>query len=195
MDPGEQAIEAAAKIVEEVRKPPSNEVTLSNGIVLKLKPVPPFLVRQAVLSHKRPEPPVMFIKDKEREEVNPNDPAYLRAVEEYEALTSDTALNITLAAGTEVKSIPEGLFSPEDDGWTEILEYAGISTTFWERKLDRYLAWLRYYALGAATDITLVTSALAKGIGLTESEVQAAAESFRNRKARRADNRVPAKAD
>jgi len=194
MDPGEQAIKAAAKIVEEAKKPASNEVTLSNGIVLKLKPVPPFLVRQAVLSHKRPEPPITFIKDKEREEINPNDPAYLRALEEYEALTSDTALNITLAAGTEVKSVPEGLFLPEDEGWTEILEYAGISAS-WERKLDRYLAWLRYYALGAATDITAVTSALAKGIGLTEVEVQAAAESFRSGKARGGDNRVPAKAD
>ena len=188
-DVDQEALEKAARITDAIVRPRSDIVSLSNGIVLKLKPVPPFLARQAVISLQRPKPPVVFLEDKGREEENPNDPEYQRAIQEYEARQIELGLNVMLLVGTAVETVPKGCYGPDDDEWLEDLAIVGIEVDV-ERPRARYLAWLRYYALQSASDIALVTQALATGVGLTEEEVQATADSFRSRAERRADRRV-----
>lgn len=187
-----KAIKAAAKTIEKVDQPKQDTVMLSNGIVLRLKPVPPFLVRQAAIQLELPKVPVMHNEAKGRDEPNPNDPDYLEAKEEYNALTTEAGLNVLFAAGTEVVSIPKGLYGPKDEGWLELLGILGIEVDV-EHPVARYLAWIRYYAIGSAQDIGCLTRAMADGVGMTEEEVQAVADSFRNRKARRAAERVSPK--
>jgi len=187
-----EALEAAAQAVEESKAPQSSVVTLSNGVKLRLKPVPPFLVRQAAMKLERPRVPRMDI-GKGREEDNPNDPSYLEALTDFENRSTDAALNVMLAAGTEVESIPKGVAGPLDDSWLELLEVLEVGVDL-KRPVARYLAWVRYVALATAADVTRITEAMSKGIGLTEEEVEATAESFRNRATRRANKRRANKA-
>lgn len=187
-----EAIGAAAAAVEESQTPQDSVVTLSNGVKLKLKPVPPFLVRQAAMKLERPKVPKMDI-GKGREEDNPDDPSYQEDLDLYENRATDAGVNVMIAAGTEIMSIPEGVPEVEDDSWLELLAFLEIEVDI-ERPLARYLTWMRYVGLATAADITLITGRLSKGIGLTEEEVEATAESFRNRAARRANKRRANKA-
>jgi len=187
-----EALEAAAKAVEESEAPQDSVVTLSNGVKLRLKPVPPFLVRQAAMKLERPRVPRMDI-GKGRAEDNPDDPSYLEAVADFENRSTDAALNVMLAAGTEVEFVPDGVPRPESDDWLELMSVLGVEIDI-KRPIARYLAWVRYVALGSAADVARITMAMSDGIGLTEEEVKATAESFRNRKARRTNKRRANKA-
>ena len=72
---GNVAEEAAVETAREVRQQADDGLfRLSSGVVLKIKPVPPLLIRQAVAKIKRPKPPVIFLEDKGVEEENPDDP-------------------------------------------------------------------------------------------------------------------------
>ena len=188
----EEAIEAAAEAVEESEAPQNSVVTLSNGIRLRLKPVPPFLVRQAAMKLERPRVPKMDI-GKGREEDNPDNPSYQEALAEFENRSTDAAVNVMLAAGTEVEFVPKGIAEPDSDDWLPLMAVLEIEIDL-DRPIARYLAWMRYVALATAADVTVITSAMSKGIGLTEEDVAATAESFRNRAVRRANKRSPDKA-
>ncbi len=61
----------------------SNTLTLSNGVVLRLKSVPAFLAAQFTRKIQRPKPPRQFIERLGREEENPDHPDYLEALEKY----------------------------------------------------------------------------------------------------------------
>lgn len=189
---GGEAIEAAAAAVEEHAKPVNNTLRLTNGIVLKLKSVPPFLIRQAARNLVPPEIPMADV-GKGRVEPNPDDPIYLQKLEEYGQLTTDVGLNVTIAAGTEIQSLPDSIPSPEDDSWLELLGILGVEVDV-SRPVARYLAWARYVAITDIKDIALLMGAVSGGIGMTEEEVEATVHSFRNRAARRANKRSPHKA-
>ena len=188
-----KAAAAAVAAVEASRRKPPDSLTLSNGIVLRLKPVPPYLVRQATMNVERPKVPTVFIPDKERDEENPNDPAYIDALLEYTQDTADAANNAVILAGTEIESVPEGLFWPQDDGWLEVLEFLGVEVER-ESKLGRYLDWMRFYALSTKSDLSAIWRAQRDRIGLTEEEVGAAAASFPNRAERRRNKRLSSEA-
>lgn len=186
---GQAALEAAVEAVEVAAQPLVTEITLDNGVVLKLKPVPPFLVRQAAINLKQPKPPVIDVgKGEGREEENPNDPDYLEKLDTYNAEVIVASTNAMLLAGTEILSVPDGMWSPDDDGWLDLVDYLDIEVDR-ENRLARYLAWLRFYALSGPS-ITRILAELRKSIGATEEEVDSAAASFRNRAARRAAKRV-----
>lgn len=186
---GKAALKAAVEAVEGAAQPLVTEITLDNGVVLKLKPVPPFLVRQAAINLKQPKPPVIDVgKGDGREEENPNDPEYLKKLDTYNAEVISASTNAMLLAGTEVLSVPDDMWSLDDDGWLELVEFLEIEVDR-ENKMARYLAWLRYYALSGPS-ITRIMAELRKSIGLTEEEVDDAVDSFRNRATRRAAERV-----
>lgn len=186
-----EAVRAAAEAVAEEaeRHNVPKTVTLSNGIVLKIKAVPPFLVRAAVTRLERPKIPVFHNEEKGRTEPNPGDPAYLDALEEYEAQSTEVGTNVLLVAGTEVDSVPEGCYTLEDGGWKEMAEYFGIEVATEEPKTN-YLNYLKWYALSSAEDLVTVLRPLMVMTGLTEEEVRKAADGFRSRTVRRNDNGI-----
>lgn len=177
-----QAFDAAAKedVLEEI-------VTLSSGIRLRLLGAPPGAIEQAIARIEQPSPPRILIEEKGREEENPNDPNYLRALEEYTKATALAAINVMLLLGTQLVDVPEDLQRPEDDGWVEDLNFLGIEFDT-ENPRARYLKWIWCYAMRSMTDQTLVFSSLRRS-GATEEEVALAVDAFRNRAERRADNK------
>lgn len=190
LEAAKAAGEAASE--EESNPIPPDRVELSSGIVLRLKAVPPFLVRNAVTRLEKPKIPILENPEKGRSEPNPADPAYLDALDEYEAQTIEVGINVLLIAGTEVLEVPTEGFSPDDAGWRELAEYFDIALDV-ENPKTNYLNYLKCYALASAEDLRRVLQPLMALAGLTEEEVTKAVEGFRNREARRADNGVSAK--
>lgn len=164
-----------------------DRLTLSNGVVLRIKPVPLLTVRRAVQSVERPKVPRVLIPEKGREEENPSDPAYLAAKEAYEAETTERAIDTLLLFGVELESVPKGMDGPDDDGWLRKMKLLGINVDP-DNPDERLLTWLRCYAIVSLSDFTALQRAAGKSVGLSEEEVQAAADSFRGGEVRGSDN-------
>lgn len=185
---------AAVSAINEDGKGPADEVELKNGVRLKLRAVPPLLVRKAVSKIVRPVPPRVLIEDKGREEENPNDPDYQKALEEYGQKTFDAGANVMLALGVKVLSVPEGLCQPKDDQWVQELAAAGFEPDV-STDPARRLSWISYYAITSEEDVIRIVLGVSRLTGVGESEVAAAMESFRSGEVRGSDNELPAKED
>lgn len=191
-----EAMDAVAKTVASARKTGANqaELTLSNGIVLVCRPVPPMLISgiTAELERKLPEPPTRWLEDKQREEPNPNDPAYTAALARFERLNQAAVDDLAMAVSTTVKSVPEGYFGPEEDGWLndrriKLAQQAGLEFDPAD-EIKRHVVWLRYYAIEAVTDVQLWMGVRTQLTGINEDEVRAALATFRGDPPRPADN-------
>lgn len=171
-------------------------ITLSSGIVLRLKSVPPETVRRAGEKIPKPKPPVVFIESKGREEENPFDPDYAKALEEWIEQCGNSRMDSILVLGVEIHHLPEGVDGPDDSNWLEELEYLGIANPLaTENKLARKLDWLKCYALRTGDDIIKVANQLYRKVGaVTEEEVLLAMESFPGGNRGRTDNGSPPEA-
>lgn len=171
---------------EEVLAEPPREITLSNGIILHLRAVPPFIIRDAAMKVERPKPPIVHIPEKGRSEENPADPDYQDALVRWEGAMIDAGMRQMLRFGVERIELPEGMRGPDDEEWVENLRDADmdcdVSTVGRRNEM-----WLRYVAMATSQDISLVTNAVGLLSGISEREVSAATSSFRNRALRRAD--------
>lgn len=172
-------MEMTAAIVDAIEADAAaHTATLSNGIVLRIKTVPPFVTRAVLSRLEPPAVPTVYNPDKEREEPNPLHPNYLAAMERY-AIERVIALgDLLFLKGTEVESVPEGKCRPEDDEWVEELALLNLEVSANQR--SRYLAWIKFYALATERDIAYVTAMLIQASGLSEEEVQRAIASFRS---------------
>lgn len=173
-DPVLQAAEAAGVFAQ--TRP--DEVTLSNGVVFGLKPVSPFTIRALSAKEPPPEVPIVWIEDKEREEPNPNDEDYIKAVVAYNNRMSDALLSLLIMQGTWVKSVPEGMSGPGDDAWVQSLRAAGIEPRL-QNEFTRYHDWVTMIALTEYKDISLLTYSCFRVSGTAEAEVQRVLASFR----------------
>lgn len=172
-----QAAEVAAA-VSEGKSVGREKVELSNGIVLKLRPVPPFAMREAALRIKPPKPPIVLIEEKGREEPNPNDPDYIEALDQFAQDQAEAISNILILLGTSVESVPPDMCRPEDDDWIDVFNVLGVEIDA-DNRHQRYLAWMRFYALETQRDIADVVSSCISRSGVTEAEVQRVVASFR----------------
>lgn len=168
---------------DEVVKPPT-EFTTSNGVVLKLKAVPPLLVMDVQRRFVEPVPPKVRNFDKGEGddaplEENPSDPGYQRALNEHRQTVGEASNAIFIVRGTEIVSIPDGVSKVEDPDWAEdIGEFTGIDVPAVGRR--RYYAWMKYVALASMDDFQNLLNRLTSLGGVTlESDVTAAEETFR----------------
>ena len=164
-----------------------DEIVLSSGVHLKVKAVPPFLVRSVALRVPKPTPPLVDVGG--RMEENPDHPKYIADMEEYEQKMSEKAMDVLIIAGTELVSVPEGFSAPEDEEWVSAVEEFGVEID--KSPKGRYLAWVRLHALASGDDIALLNLAVGAKSGISEEEVQQAVASFWGGKVRGADNGSP----
>ena len=171
-------------------------VELLNGIVLKVKRIGQGVLRKAVEAIPKPKPPTYPMTDPETGEIeqipNYDDPAFDEALEAYDLEVIGAALRIMTRLGTECLSVPPGKFRPEDDGWVDELDAAGIAVDTLDLSTPpkRYREWLELYASSQDDNRRLSTATLLMN-GLHEQEVAAAVARFQSREARGADNGVP----
>lgn len=150
-------------------------VELSSGVVLRAKPVPSSLFGDIVARYPAPEPPVVFIPDKGREEENPDDPGYLQRVQANNAAIAKAMSDAVWLLGTEVESLPKGFPSVESPVWQEELRLLGYDL---KSPRARYLAWVKFKAGPELQDYQAVWKAVGRLTGVTEADTQAAVRRF-----------------
>lgn len=166
----------AASVIQRIEDGAPSEITLTNGIKLAIQGVPPLVLRQAAVSIPTPVVPINLVDGREVE--NPNDPSYIRAVNEKHSLENYLAADAMMMVGTRIEYVPDNVCKPEDDEWFEPLEAIGITVPH-ANKYERYLSWLRFYALCTDSDLTNVMGAVIAFTGVSEVEVARAAAGFR----------------
>lgn len=163
----------------------NNLTTLRNGTVIRLKAVPPHVLREVAMRIPETPVPVYMNEEKGREEPNPNDPDYLAAEEKRLSTVVHEMQDAMILLGVEVVSVGD-CPAVDDDSWVEELQaigiYANVATSH-HRKLD----WMRYVALSTEGDIAVVVRTVTRLSGITEFEVFRAARAFRGDEERGAD--------
>lgn len=180
-----QQVEDTKKVLDAIDRFQSQliEMHLANGIVLELIAFPHEIMRRALRVIERPKPPTFEVNGVKED--NPADPDYLQAIDEYDERRMACVVEVLRARGTRVKSVPEGMQRPEDDGWVEDARIFGIEPDL-SSPTRRYLEWLDLYAIDRTYDGVNLQASLLMKYGILESEVAEAIESFRDRAQRRA---------
>ena len=142
--------------------------TLSTGVHVRLKSVSSSLVSEVMSRVKEPEVPIFHDEEKDRDLPNPNDPAYLRALDDAETQRNQAATDAMLVFGVElVDPLPDG------NEWIDGLKFLGIEVD----KSDQFaleFAYKKYIAVGTP-DLPLVYGASSP---VSASEVAEALKSF-----------------
>lgn len=178
------SIRDAANVVSGIEGGGRIRFRLSIGALLEFKSVPPIAIREAALSIRPPSVPTVFMEDKGREEENPNDPDYIRAMQKYAFEQLYRVSDVLMLLGTSiVRPLPDDVIPPESDEWMEPLEAIGIPLPekTRENKHIRYLSWLRLYAIRTEMEAGYIMGRITAMSGVTEVEVQRAAAAFRDR--------------
>ena len=163
-------------------------VTLDCGVVLRFKPVPSLAIREAAMRIEAPAVPLVHIEDKDRDEENPNDPAYKLAVAEFEAARAMVANDVILLLGNDVVlPIPEDVAALDDDSWVRDLQLLGIEFDP-DHPGARKLAWLKFYVLRTDEDSVKALMGPMRSAGVGEADVAKAMASFPDREKRATDN-------
>ena len=121
---------------------------LETGVRVRLRPVAAFLISDATALIPDPDVPTWHNHDKERDEPNPNDPAYLKGLAEARHRRVQAANDTLVMFGVELL---DGL--PEDESWLKQLcwlEKRGkldLSSYDLDDELDKEFLFKRYIAL------------------------------------------------
>lgn len=160
-----------------------SEITVSTGVVFKIKKAPSLAFQTIVGNLKQNEPkvPVCENPNKGRREENPNDPDYLKAKSEYDNKANLALMDAAIILCTEIKSIPEGFEKPEDKDWFEILSIIGITPEQLglDNKRKRYLAWVKFHA-ASDDDMFLISKEIVRLNGVSEGDVTAVMAAYKS---------------
>lgn len=151
------------------------ETILSTGIRAKLTPLAPALLQSVLAAIKEPPVPKFFNEDKGRDEENPADPDYLKAVQETALQRNKAALEAAIMFGVELL---DGL--PDDDQWISRLRFLekrgllDLSDVNFEDPMEKEFAYKRFVAVTNSD-----YEQLSRLSGVTEEAVARAAANFR----------------
>lgn len=168
-------------VVQAVRGMSKNSdslVSLSNGVVLKVRKVPNMIFLEVMHRFTPPKVPVVMNEDLGRKEENPNDPTYVDEYNRYQADLSMAIVDTMVLMGTSVYSVPEEIDGPSDESWSRKLKILHIVPG--EDEMERYLMWVKYYAAEDDTDITKIVEAVGRLSGVSEEDVAQAVGQFRD---------------
>jgi len=172
MDSHEETMKTL-KSIEVAGKEPSNDITLSSGVVVRAKKVPPMYLITVMTRNPSPKPPIVFIKDMGRNMENPDDPNYIERVRAWERENNTAILDALIVLGTSLVSVPKGTPRPEKDDWLNIIKTLDMPMQP-ENESWRYLTWMKLIAATEEKDLTLIQEAVGRLSGISEKDVKAA---------------------
>jgi hypothetical protein len=152
-------------------------ITLSTGVVLRLRRPSPMVVATAMrkVAKDEPKPPMVHNENKGRDEPNPNDPDYLAAHRAWTAEAGIRSLGSLLPTGTILEEKPDGIVGPDDEDYADLMASMGIDPA--AGKYTRYVQWVLHVACGK-DDIAPLGIALLRRAGVSEEDVREAEETF-----------------
>lgn len=166
-------------------------ITLTNGVVLEVRGISPFLFRQ--VEKRFPDPPIpkVFLEDKGREEENPQNPEYLRRLAVVEADRAEALIDLIVGYGTNVVSFPTAFPSPDSDLWID-----GLVGLLADDEIDRirnhkhlrHLAWIKFVAIATQQDIQHIAEKVYRKLGVGSQDVSDALANFRRDTERNTDS-------
>lgn len=170
------------KELDEIKTPDRSDpnfYTTASGVKLKLKRVSSFIVMDAGAKIKDPPVPKYLDPEKGREEENPLDPQYKKAMVEADRQRADLAVSVYLGFGTEVVSEGTVVCPLDSQEWIdELLELTDLDIPVSGRR--RYLAWLKYHVLDDS-ESNRILQAIQRLSGIVqEREVLDQVDSFRS---------------
>lgn len=168
-------------------------ITLTNGIKLRIVPTSQAAARRLVMQYPKPRPPLAKGRDDIMEE-NPLDPDYIEAQAVWSEKLINAIWQMMTILGTKCEVVPSGRYGPDDEGWMDELELAGLEVDRKLKGLPRYQEWLNLYALTSAMDQLNLGAALMARLGILESEVRDAVAAFRGGQVRGPDRDADAEA-
>ena len=160
------------------------EVRLSSGKVVKVYPVPPYLVALAMDNIKEPPVPkrkinpevaIPGVNDQDLIDDSTN-PEYLAKRNDWIVARSESFLNVRLIYGLKDEFPPE---SWPDANVKEIWEFLKITPEIPNDRLGKKLAWVKYDLLNSGADLDLIIKAIDSYGEAPASEVEALLASFR----------------
>lgn len=172
-----------AEAVQKAQNKSKDVIEFSTGVKLKVKEqMNPSVIIDilADLESVRPEPPTVYVEAIDREEINLEDPEYLKRLGRWEIVGSRRMVDALILIGTELLLIPKGIDKPEDSGWIGMLEVLGFKLNR-RNKAARYLAWVKHVAIKTEDDWTVITENVGRRAGVSESDVQRAQSSFQDK--------------
>ncbi len=154
-------------------------VKLSTGVILNIRPVPRHFIYEVTRRFVRPEPPVVYVESKGREEENAGDPDYAAALEAYIADIANAATDTALILGTSIKKIPTKDVPDQDsEDFLQIMDVLGITDL--ENPKARYLYWIKSIAAPTTGDINELLGEIGRLTGVSESDTEDAVRRFRS---------------
>lgn len=168
--------------------------TFPNGLRLKLHPnrMSKQLIIDAAADVLDPVVPMYFSADLGRDEPNPNDPAYLAALEDAQNRRAWASIKAALVLGTSIEELPPDTEGPDDVDWEMVRALRKWSVQQVPTdKYSRYEAWLRYFGLlGAGNELVEFVHLvrwLFVAAGMTAEGAAQIVATFRNAEGRGAD--------
>lgn len=165
--------------LDELGQASEDFIRLSTGVELNVKQANPNILIMVMAAEKRPEPPVVFMKDIGKEMENPDDPDYISRVQAYTVSYSKSMLSALIGLGTSLRSKPKGVAGPDDDTWLKDYKTYGLQAVP-DSKAWRYITWVMFVAAPTAEDTKLIGDAVKRLSGVREADVRDA-ETFPGR--------------
>ena len=165
-----------AKEVLQGNQDTTEDILLPSGVQIKILPVSATLLDEMSSRVVDPEPPMVYIEAKDREEPNPSDPEYIKQLEENERKRNVAAFDIMAMFGIELVG---GL--PSDDSWIKKLKmmermgHIDLSSYNLDDELDIEFMYKRYIVLSAK-----LLSKIGSASGLSAEEVARAEDTFQS---------------
>lgn len=185
-----RTLEVLADVSTSVKKVGDpNLTTLTSGVVLRHKKIPPMILAKVEEKYVEPPVPTVYDENSDRHIPNPDDPNYAKALEDLQTQKGNALVDVLIALGTEIESIPDGLQKPENEEWVEELSFLGIEVP--KLKVGRYLSWVKYYAAQSVEDFKNLAERGAKALGVTEVAVATAIAGFQSDETRQTNPEYP----
>lgn len=178
------AQKAAVKAVKDDKQLDTH--VLSTGYTVSFKPVSRFVLLDATQNIKDPPIPIIVDEVQGKEFPNPNDPGYLKDIEDNGQKRSMALAEVTLMLGVEVQ---EPL--PEDDTWLTELQWLAkrgrinLDEYDLDSPLDKMYVWKRFVVFGDNDDFAKL---MAQASGVDEEVVAQSMRTFQRDALRDSDN-------
>lgn len=181
----------AEKVAEEKSEGAPDTFTASNGVVLHLQKVSYNLSVEASRRIPEPEPPTVYLEDRDREEVNYDDPKYVAAVLQRTRDIGDVTNMLYLTLGVSSIDVPQGIEHWEGQGWSDAIQDASNGLIDIPASgVKRRTLWLKYIALAASPDFFGAIEAIGRysSSAVSMRDVEDVLDSFRSEEERHENN-------